>query len=127
MSKWVFLMIALVLNAGANVLMKVGARSAELHPLAEGASLPQKVFHFLNLATVAGILLFGANVLFYRKALDRLDISVAYPIMTSGGFVLVAVAAVMLPILSEKIGLGQAAGMALIAVGVWLVARGQGG
>jgi len=119
---WLPLMVALVLNAAANVLMKVGAKLAV--PLPGDASLWAKATNFLNLATLAGLVLFAGNVLVYRKALDRLDISVAYPIMVSGGLVLVTLAAALLPVLKEKISLAQVGGMLLIAVGVWLVASG---
>ena len=120
--KWLPLAIALVLNAAANVMMKVGAQTAG--PLATDASLWAKVANFLNAATVVAIALFAANVIAYRKALDSLDISVAYPIMVSLGLVLVTFAAVTLPILSERVTVRQIGGMVLIAAGVWLVARG---
>ena len=99
--KWLPLAIALVLNATANIMMKVGAQTAG--PLATDASLWAKVSNFLNAATVVAIALFAANIIAYRKALDSLDISVAYPIMVSLGLVLVTFAAVTLPILSERI------------------------
>jgi multidrug transporter EmrE-like cation transporter len=118
---WLPLIVALVLNAAANVLMKVGSKTArELPP---DATLLDKGFNFLNVATLAGLVLFAANVLAYRKALDNLNLSVAYPIMVSVGMVLVTLAAWGLPILRERIGPAQIAGMVLIAAGVWLVAR----
>ena len=119
--KWLPLAIALVLNATANIMMKVGAQMAG--PLATDASLLAKVSNFLNAATVVAIALFAANIIAYRKALDSLDISVAYPIMVSLGLVLVTFAAVTLPILSERVTVRQLGGMVLIAAGVWLVAR----
>jgi len=124
MQKWIFLGIALVLNAAANVLMKVGAVQEKAARLGADATFMQKALNFLNVATVAGIVLFAGNVLVYRKSLDALNVSVAYPIMVSGGLILVALAAVLLPILHERISPLQIAGMALIALGVWLVASG---
>ena len=121
MHKWIPLLVALVLNAGANVLMKVGAKTAR--PLAAEAPFLTRLFNFLNVATIVGISLFAANVLFYRKALDHLNVSVAYPIMVSGSVILVTVAAVTLPTLSEKVTPWQIGGMVLIGMGVWLVAR----
>ncbi len=119
---WVPLVVALVLNAAANVLMKVGARVARDLPPDAGAV--ERGLQFLNLPTLVGIALFAANVLVYRKALDHLAISVAYPIMVSVGLILVTLAAWGLPLLSERVGLSQIGGMVLIAAGVWLVARG---
>ncbi len=121
MSAWIPLFVALLLNAAANVLMKVGARTEIAVP--DQASLLAKTLAFLNLATVIGIVLFAANVLVYRKALDRLDVSIAYPIMVSGGMIIVALAAALLPILNERVSMMRIAGMVVTAVGVWIVAR----
>ena len=125
MQKWLPLMIALVLNAAANVLMKVGAvqERAAAGSLGADASFLAKAANFLNLATVLGIALFAANVLVYRKSLDVLNVSVAYPVMVSGGLILVTLAAALLPILAERISPVQIGGMVLIALGVWMVAR----
>ena len=63
--------------------------------------------------------------MFYRKALDNLDISVAYSVMVSVGLILVTLAAVFIPLLSERVSAWQIFGMILITAGVWLVASGQ--
>ena len=119
---WAPLVLALVLNAAANIMMKIGSKAAP--QLAEGASVSDRIAAFLNAATVVGIALFAANVLVYRKALDNLDISVAYPMMVTGGLILVTLAATMLPALAEKISALQITGMIFVGIGVWLVAGG---
>lgn len=121
MRYWIFLSIALVLNALANVLMKVGA--AVEKPVTENASFLTKALDFLNLATLAGIILFAANVLIYRKALSGLPISVAYPVMVSLGLLIVVLLARFIPLLNEKISLLQIVGMILIIAGVWMVSQ----
>jgi multidrug transporter EmrE-like cation transporter len=122
MRAWLPLAVAVVLNASANIPMKVGARTSRT--LGEDASFMARALNFFNVATVIGICLFAANVLAYRRALDRLPISVAYPVMVSVGLIFITLAAVFLPVLSERVSLVQIAGMVLIAVGVWLVASG---
>lgn len=121
MHKWIPLVIALVLNAGANVMMKVGANTAG--PLGDNASPWARVANFLNAATILAIVLFAVNVLVYRKALDNLSVSVAYPVMVSTGMILITIVAAT-PVLGERIAFWQVAGMVLIALGVWLVAGG---
>jgi len=121
MHKWIPLVIALVLNAGANVMMKVGANAAG--PLSDNASPWARIANFLNAATILAIVLFAANVLAYRKALDNLSVSVAYPIMVSTGMILITIVAAT-PLLGERIAFRQITGMVLIALGVWLVAGG---
>jgi len=121
MMKWLPLIVALLLNAAANVLLKVGSKTAST--LADDASFWTRAVNFLNVATLVGLALFAANVLVYRRALDRLPLSVAYPIMVSGAVVLATLAAVALPVLREKVAWWQVAGMTLIIAGVWLVSR----
>lgn len=72
---YVFLALALSLNAGANLLLKVGAVRFDLQ---EGPLLMRTV---TNPWLIAGITLFALNVAFYVAALQRLDLSVAYPVM----------------------------------------------
>ena len=121
MGVWIPLFTALLLNAAANVLMKVGARTEVAVP--EEASLLAKALAFMNAATIIGFVLFAINVLVYRRALDRLDVSLAYPIMVSGGMIIVALAAALLPVLNERVSMMRIAGMVVTAAGVWIVAR----
>lgn len=119
--QWIPLIIALVLNAAANVLLKVGATVEK--PAADSASLVSKVLGFLNAVTLVALFLFGLNILFYRKALGALPLSVAYPVMLSGSLLLATVAARFLPMLDERISPLQLAGMVVIVAGVWMVTR----
>ena len=48
-----------------------------------------------------------------------------YPVMVSGGLILITLAAATLPVLHEPITALQSAGMVLSAAGVWLGAAGQ--
>lgn len=122
MKSWIFLAVALVLNAAANILLKVGSRLESLAP--ETSERLASFLKTFNVATMAGLFLFAVNVVFYRKALDGIPISVAYPIMVSLGLVLVVLAAIWIPLLNERVDARQVAGMALIGIGVWLVSGG---
>jgi len=117
--KYFFLSLALVMNAGANVLMKIGSRSAK--PLPTDAAFLAKLFNFLNPITIVAISLFAVNVLAYRKALDAFKLNIAYPVMVSGGMVLVIAAAWWLPMLRERLSWQQLLGIVLIAAGLWLL------
>ena len=122
MERWLPLIIAHILNAAANVLMKIGANRGSQLPA--DAEVVAKLMNFLNWPTLLAMICFASNVLAYRRALEAFDVSVAYPIMVSTGLVLVTIAAASLPMLSERITAMQVVGMIVIAVGVWLVARG---
>jgi len=123
MQEWMFLGVALLLNAVANVLIKLGAKTDGALP--DGCPFVARAVHFLNFPTLLGIGLFSANIVAYRIALDRLHISVAYPVMVSGSLILITLAAVMVPGLQERVSARQLAGMALIMFGIWFVTRVQ--
>jgi multidrug transporter EmrE-like cation transporter len=118
---WFPLAVALVLNATANVLLKVGAATAK--PVAENAAALDKALAFLNGVTLVAIVFFGVNILFYRKALQGLSLSTAYPVMLSGSLLIATLAARFVPVLNEKISPLQVGGMLVIVVGVWMVTR----
>ncbi len=111
------LAFALVANAGANVLIRLGMRDLVLTP-----SQPLHLLRaiLLNGKVMTGILLFAINVLAYAFALSRIRLSVAYPVMTSLGFLIVLTLSFFL--IGEKITGIQLVGTALILAGVVLVA-----
>lgn len=112
---YLFLALALVLNAGANILLKIGsAQFAGWHDTGIVRAA------FTNPALLAGVGLFALNVILYALALSRIPLSVGYPVMVVGGLVIVTLASVLY--LRESISLLQSIGLALLVVGVVLVA-----
>lgn len=111
---YLLLVLALVLNALANMLLKAGA--AGLGGLA-GPHLAQRVLG--NPYLLLGLLLFALNVGFYLAALTRLNLSLAYPVMVAGGLVLVVLGSVFW--LRETITPLQWSGIALLVAGIVLV------
>ena len=115
---YLFLIIALVFNATANILMKLASRRVE--PM-EGLSLVQKGLALAtNYYLVLGLVLFASNILFYVLALRRLNLSIAYPIMSSGGFLIISVFSVYY--LRETLTTLQIGGIVMIAAGIAMVA-----
>ena len=115
------LVFALIANATANVLIRWGMKDLQLN-LAEPVQTVRGIL--LNGRVVGGIVLFAANVLAYAFALNKLRLSVAYPVMTSVGLVIVMVLSYAL--LGERITGLQLVGTALILGGVALVASQMG-
>ena len=119
------LMIALTLNAAANLLMKTGVK-----PLAEsGGVLKDGVIAGVRMVTssvplMVGVICFALNAAFYMYALQSktLKISIAYPIMVGGGYALIAVAARFHPDLMERLTWGQTVGVAFVLLGIVLIA-----
>lgn len=111
------LVFALIANATANVLIRWGMKDLELS-LSQPVHLARAIL--LNGRVMAGIVLFALNVLAYAFALSRIRLSVAYPVMTSLGLVIVIMLSYML--MGERITTLQLVGTAMILGGVVLVA-----
>ena len=113
---YLFLALALVLNATANVLLKIGATRLG------GLDAPDLAGRLItNYHLLAGLSLFALNVVFYLLALTRLNLSIAYPIMMAGGVVIIVAASVLL--LQEALTIRQVVGLLLLIVGIVLVAE----
>lgn len=119
------LAIALVLNATANLMVKVGSmRMKEMNlQLSEGL-MPVITGVLSNWVLILGLVFFASNVVFYTYALSGIQISVAYPIMFCGGFAIIAV--VSWKFLNEVLTTGQWIGVAAIVFGIIMVAKDMG-
>lgn len=115
----ILLVTALFFNATANVLIKYSATRAKV--VAAGAPLPARLSALLHPAFLTGLVLFALNVFAYQFALRTIRISVAYPIMVAGGFLLILLASWFL--FQERLAGVQYAGLVLILGGIWLVVR----
>jgi len=114
---YIALAFALVTNACANILIKTGMKGG----LPQGAGVSGIVRGILlNPIVVAGVVLFGLQMVFYAYALSRIPLSTAYPLMTSVGFLIVVTASVVM--LNETLSLIQVLGLILIMAGVAMVA-----
>ena len=109
--------ISIVLNALANILMKAGAIQQQ-----PADSIIAYVWQMgTNIYILSGVLCFGLALGAYNFVLGRINLSVAYPINTSLGYVLVILASWLL--FKESLGIAQIGGIGLIVAGVWLVAQ----
>jgi multidrug transporter EmrE-like cation transporter len=114
--RWAALVVGLVFNAAANVLIKAGVRQIGTAPGANFVSqaLVQPCLYF-------GVVSFALALGAYTFALSGFDLSIAYPIMTSAGLVIVAVASVIF--FGEVFTPVKIIGTLLIMAGVYLLAR----
>lgn len=117
MRVYVVLAAAIVLNALANVTIKAGMlRVDKTAPMFE--MMQKAVF---SPAILLGVVLFGLALVAYSFVLSKINLSIAYPVMTSMGFLIVITVSALF--FKETITPLQMAGFALILAGVWLVAR----
>ena len=113
----IILIMAIVFNALANILIKIGMKNGEgltgLIDLIKYA-LGQPFLY-------AGVISFGLALVAYSIVLTKLNLSIAYPIMVSMGLIIVVLVSYFT--LKESITLLQVAGFICIIAGVWMVAR----
>ncbi len=111
---YLLLLVALALNAAANLLLKAGA--VRLGPWSE----PGIIFRLAtNSYLMAGLLLFALNAAFYVGALTRLNLSVAYPVMVAGGIAIIGSTSVLF--LGETLATSQIIGLVLLTAGTILL------
>jgi len=113
-----------LLNAIAQLLLKAGAGSLaglELRP-ANALLIAGRLV--VSVPIIAGLACYALSVVLWILALVRVEVSVAYP-MLSLGYVVNAVAAWWL--FGENLSGARLAGIGVILVGVWLVARSSSG
>lgn len=114
---YLVLFLALVLNAIANISIKIG-----MTKIGDFNSLPDMLLKAIsNPYIILGGICFLLNLIAYAFALSRLNLSIAYPIMVSVGLLIIVFVSWLL--LKEAITVPQVIGFVLIISGVWLVAR----
>ena len=114
--QWMILAFAIIANASANICIKAGMiRVGEQ----ESGSMLHKAISQPYLWL--GAFCFGLALLAYAYSLAKMELSVAYPIMTSLGLIVVALASLLL--FQEQFSVLKIIGTILIIVGVVLVAR----
>ncbi len=111
------LIVGLSLNALANILMKVSALRIEAKTQELGRAVGA-LGQYLEPLFLAGAASFVLALVAYRRALQTVPLSIAYPIMTSCGYLIVLGASFFF--LREALSPKQLAGIALLVVGVWL-------
>lgn len=104
---WLLLAVAIAAGMAGQVLLKLGAGRADF------------LAQLLDWHTLGGLLLYGVSAMFYIVALRRIPISVALP---STAFSYIVIALIGHYGFGEPLPPGRAAGIALIAGGVALLA-----
>lgn len=105
---------AIIFNSLANIIMKFGAARTS-----DSFSLGKIIFNPLVIGSAAS---FGISFFSYAYVLSKMNLNVAYPIITSTCFLLVIIFSWLF--LKERLLLVQIIGFLLILIGIWLVAKG---
>lgn len=116
--RYLLLIVALVLNASANILMKIGA---EKLGTIRGLSFYQLAFRFgTNYTLILSMTIFALSAVVYVLALTKVNISIAYPLITSGSLLIISLFSFFY--LKESITLSHILGVILVITGMTLIA-----
>ena len=114
------LMTGVLLNAGAQLLLKAGTNSIGAFEYSAANIVPIGWKLATEPHIVGGLSCYVVSVVVWIMALSRVEVSIAYPLL-SVGYVVNAIAAYYL--FGEAVTPMRLTGIAVIILGVWIVAR----
>ena len=117
---FMLVLAGVMLNAAAQLLLKAGTNSIGAFAFTADNLVPVGIKAASNPFIVSGLGCYAVSVVVWIMALSRVEVSLAYP-MLSIGYVVNAVAAWYL--FGEALGAQRMIGIGTIIVGVFLVAR----
>ena len=113
-------MTGVLLNAVAQLALKASVSDTGIINLDMQSLLSSAGSLATNLWLWLGLICYAISVVVWILALSRVDVSIAYP-MLSIGYIVNAVAASQL--FNEPMGLGKVIGIGIIMLGVYVLAR----
>lgn len=117
MQTLILLLITIAANVLANLFLKFGADKL---PHLELAKLPQNIVAILSNGWILlGAFFFITNFPLYNMVLQRMKLSVAFPLITASTFLLTVLISVVF--LKEHLSIPQYVGIGLLIVGIGLV------
>ena len=114
------LLTGVLLNAGAQLLLKAGTNSVGVFEFSRDNIIPVGWKLATEPHIMGGLGCYVISVVVWIMALSRVEVSIAYPLL-SVGYVVNAIAAYYL--FGEAVTPMRLTGIAIIIVGVWIVAR----
>jgi multidrug transporter EmrE-like cation transporter len=116
----ILIMVGVMLNAAAQLLLKLGMGRIGHFELTAGKIWPIGWQIASSLPIIGGLACYVISVLVWMVVLSRVEVGMAYP-MVSLGYVITALGAYYW--LGEQLNPMRLAGIFVILVGVWLVSR----
>ena len=114
------LLTGVLLNAGAQLLLKAGTNSVGVFEFSRDNIIPVGWKLATEPHIMGGLGCYVISVVVWIMALSRVEVSIAYPLL-SIGYVVNAITAYYL--FGEAVTPMRLTGIAIIIVGVWIVAR----
>lgn len=113
-------LLGVLLNAVAQLLLKAGTNSIGHFEFSAANAIPIGLKVAAEPHILGGLVCYAVSVVVWILALSRVEVSIAYP-MLSIGYIVNAVAAYFL--FGEAVSVQRMVGIGIIVVGVYVVAR----
>ena len=121
LSTWVLALLSVCLTAAAQILLKAGVATADLQATLTSGSVRNFLLQApLSPCVLLGLTAYILSAMIWLIVLARADLSFAYPFV---GLSMIATTSYGFWVLQEPVGPARLTGIALIVVGVVLVAR----
>ncbi len=114
------ILLGVVLNASAQLLLKAGVNAVGAFDFTRANIVPVGLKLIAQIPIMAGLVCYAASLVVWMMGLSRVDVSIAYP-MLSLGYVINAFLAAFL--FGEALTLQRLAGILIILAGVYVLAR----
>ena len=121
--KWIefcLILLGVLLNAAAQLCLKAGVRQIGHFDFTPGNIIPIGWSLATNFPIIGGLSCYAISVIVWIMALSRVDVSIAYP-MLSIGYIVNAILAWWL--FGEALSVHKLVGIGIIIIGVIWVAR----
>ncbi len=119
-ASFALVLTGVILNAAAQLLLKAGTNAVGRFEFTAANALPVGLKLAAEPHILGGIACYVVSVVIWIMALSRVEVSIAYP-MLSIGYILNAIAAWYL--FGEAVTPARLVGIGIIIVGVYVVAR----
>ena len=115
----IILIITILANAFANIFLKLGSQQL---PAMEAKNLISGIPKLVtNPWIILGALLFITNFPLYNMLLQRMKLSIAFPVITTSAFAVAIIVSVVL--FHETLRFPHYVGLGLLVIGLWCLAR----
>ncbi len=115
----IILIITILMNVFTNVFLKFGTQ--KLPALTAGNLVGNLPKIFTNTWILLGMVLFVANFPLYNLILQRMKLSIAYPLIASSAFAITILVSVL--VFHEGLRMPHYIGLGLLVIALWLLAR----
>lgn len=120
MSYFALILVGVLLNAGAQLLLKSGMTRIGHFEFAWGSLLPVGMQAATSPAIIAGLGCYVVSVVLWMAVLSRVEVSIAYP-MVSLGYIIAAIAGWYF--FGESLTAMKVSGILVIMLGVYMVSK----